>query len=252
MTTHPIKRVAVITGAAGGLGLSVVKLLAASGHDLALIDVREDALTTAADELRNSGARFNVIPADLASVSECERVIAETIAYFGRIDILVNSAGVLARKELEDVTAESFDETFHVNARAPFFLTRAAIADMAKRRWGRVVNFTSIGVYRGGERMTSAQYEMSKGAVSVLTKMFAKYGASKGVLVNSVCPGAMKTRMILEGTPAEILQDIAEATPLKRIAEPIEVARMVAWLCSEENSYATGATFDIVGGWVMH
>jgi 3-oxoacyl-[acyl-carrier protein] reductase len=99
--------------------------------------------------------------------------------------------------------------------------------------------------------MTSAPYEATKGAVSVFTKMFAKYGASQGVLVNAVCPGAMRTGMILEGTPPEVLQIITEVTPLKRMAEPIEVARMVVWLCGDENSYATGATFDIVGGWVM-
>jgi NAD(P)-dependent dehydrogenase (short-subunit alcohol dehydrogenase family) len=100
--------------------------------------------------------------------------------------------------------------------------------------------------------MTSAEYEMSKGAVSVMTKMFAKYAAANGVLINSVCPGAVKTRMILEDTPAEVLEGLAQAIPLQRIAEPIEVARVVVWLCSEENTYATGATFDIVGGWVMH
>ena len=246
------RRVAIVTGAAGGLGSVVAQLLASSSHDLALVDVREEGLVTVAGELAESGVRLEMLPADLSQVSECERVVAETIERLGRVDILVNAAAILARRELEDVTAESFDKIFHINARAPFFLMRAAIPDMVKRNWGRIVNITSIGVYQGGEKMTSAPYEATKGAVSVFTKMFAKYGASKGVLVNAVCSGAMKTRMILEGTPPEILQAISEATPLKRIAEPIEVARMVVWLCGDDNSYATGATFDIVGGWVMH
>lgn len=250
--TDPKKRVAAITGAAGGLGLSVATLLAGSGHDLALIDSREDALAKAAIHLKESGARLKAIPADLGIVSECERVIAETIAHFGAVDILVNSAAILARAELDDVTAESFDRIFHVNARAPFFLMRAAMRDMVKRKWGRIVNVTSFGVYQGGERMTSAPYEATKGAVSVFTKMFAKFGAANGILVNAVCPGAMKTRMILEGTPKDILESISNATPLKRIAEPVEVARMVVWLCGEENSFATGATFDVGGGWGMH
>jgi len=245
-------RVAIITGAAGGLGSAVAQLLASSGHDLALVDVREEALAAVVNELAGSGARLETLPAELSNVSECEGVVAETIERLGKVDILVNAAAILARRELEDVTEESFDKIFHINARAPFFLMRAAIPDMAKRNWGRIVNITSVGVYRGGEKMTSAPYEATKGAVSVFTKMFAKYGASQGVLVNAVCPGAMKTRMILEGTPPEILQAIAEATPLKRMADPIEVARMVVWLCGDENSYATGATFDIVGGWVMH
>src|SRR5262245_24702456 len=142
----PEKRVALITGAAGGLGLSVADLLAESGHDLVLVDVRQDALTSAANELQPSGARIKNISADLADVSECERAIAEAIAYFGKVDILVNSAAILARKELDEVSAESFDQVFHVNARAPFFLMRAAMRDMAKRKWGRIVNVISFGV----------------------------------------------------------------------------------------------------------
>jgi 3-oxoacyl-[acyl-carrier protein] reductase len=250
--SNAVKRVAMITGAAGGLGSAVARLLAETNHDLALVDLPGDGLTTLSLELQTLTANIETLPADLGNVAECERVVSQTIRRFGRLDILVNAAAILARAELDDVTPESFDRIFHVNARAPFFLMRAAMRDMAKRRWGRIVSFTSIGVYQGGEKMTSAPYEATKGAVSVFTKMFAKFGAPDGILVNSVCPGAMKTQMILKGTPPEILNNIREATPLKRIAEPIEVARMVAWLCGDENSYATGATFDIVGGWVMH
>ena len=99
--------------------------------------------------------------------------------------------------------------------------------------------------------MTSVVYEATKGAVAVLTKMFAKQGAPKGVLVNTVCPGAMKTQMLLNETPAEVVQYSLGQIPLNRLAEPMEVARMVAWLASDEASYTTGATFDIVGGRVM-
>jgi len=242
----------MITGAAGGLGSSVARLLAESGHDLALVDLPGDGLTTLQKELQLLGSNVESLPADLAEVSECERIVAHTINKFGRLDVLVNSAAILARAELEDVTAESFDRIFHVNARAPFFLMRAAMRDMVKRNWGRIVNVTSFGVYQGGERMTSAPYEATKGAVSVFTKMFAKFGAANGVLVNAVCPGAMKTQMILDGTPKEILDGICNATPLKRIADPVEVARTIVWLCGEENSFSTGATFDVGGGWGIH
>jgi NAD(P)-dependent dehydrogenase (short-subunit alcohol dehydrogenase family) len=244
-------RVAVVTGAAGGLGFAVAQLLASSNHDLMLVDIRKEDLASVVGDLQETGVMLEKLVADLSLVSECEQVVAETIKRLGRVDILVNAAAMLARRSLEDVTAESFDEIFHVNCRAVFFLSRAAIADMEKRNWGRIVNITSVGVYAGGQNMTSAPYEATKGAVAVLTKMFAKYGASRGVLVNTVCPGAMRTRMLLEGTPPEVVQDIEKLIPLKRMADPIEVARMVAWLVSDEASYATGATFDIVGGWVM-
>jgi cyclopentanol dehydrogenase len=245
------RRVAVITGAAGGLGSAVARLLAARNHDLLLVDIRPEPLAALRAELGLPGVSVEVLAADLALESECERVIAEAVARLGRVDVLINAAAILHRRGLEEVTGESFDRVFHVNCRAPFFLMRAAMADMEKRGWGRVVNFTSIGVYQGGNTMTSAAYEASKGAVAVLTKMFARHGAPKGILVNTVCPGAMRTRMLLEETAPEVVQMSLSQIPLNRLSEPVEVAYMVAWLASDEASYATGATFDIVGGRVM-
>ena len=245
------RRVAIVTGAAGGLGAAVTRLLASSGHDLALVDNREDDLASIVGELSKSAGAVEQLVADLSHVEECEQVIADSIQRLGKIDILVNSAAILARRELDDVTADSFDEIFHTNARAPFFLMRAAIRDMEKRSWGRIVNMISSGVYAGGHNMTSAPYEASKGAVSVFTKMFAQHAGPKGILVNAVCPGGMRTRMREEGTPPEVVAEINKQIPLGRTSDPMEVAKMVVWLCGDENSYATGATFDILGGRVM-
>jgi NAD(P)-dependent dehydrogenase (short-subunit alcohol dehydrogenase family) len=244
-------RVAIVTGAAGGLGSAVARLLASSAHDLVLVDNRSDDLAAIAVEAGERGGRVEQMVVDLSVVEECERLVEETIHQLGRVDILVNSAAILARRELDEITAESFDEIFHTNARAPFFLMRAAIRDMAKRSWGRIVNMTSSGVYTGGHNMTSAPYEASKGAVSVLTKMFARHTGAKGILVNAVCPGGMRTRMRDEGTPPGVIEEIDKQIPLQRTCDPVEVARMVVWLCGDENSYATGATFDILGGRVM-
>ncbi len=248
---QPDRRVALVTGAAGGLGSQVARLFAERGHDVMLADVRADGLKLAAAALAGLPVRIETVAADLAEVDECERAVAETLARLGRVDILVNAAAILDRRELEDMTGETFDRVFHINARAPFFLIRAAMKDMQKRGWGRVVNVTSVGVYRGGMRMTSAPYEASKGAVSVFTKMYARHGAPNGILVNAVCPGMIKTPMLLDGTPTAILDEIAAVTALGRMAEPVELARMIGWLCSDENTYATGAAFDIDGGWVM-
>lgn len=245
------RRVAVITGAAGGLGSAVARLLAERDHDLLLVDNRADALEAVIRDLPPAAGRIETLAADLAQVEECQRVIAQAVARLGQVDILINSAAILARKSLEDMTGEWFDHILHVNLRAPYFLIRDAMADMEKRGWGRVVNFTSIGVYQGGNNMTSTAYEASKGGVAVLTKMFARHGAPKGILVNTVCPGAMKTRMLLEETAPEVVQMSLDQIPLKRLSDPVEVARMVVWLVGDEASYATGATFDIIGGRVM-
>jgi NAD(P)-dependent dehydrogenase (short-subunit alcohol dehydrogenase family) len=244
-------RVALVTGAGGGLGSNVARLLAASGHDVVLVDVNQDPITKLAEELGTFGVKIKSVPADLTLSSECLRVVKQTIDTFGQIDILVTAAATLSRTPPEKVTDESFEKIFGLNSRAVFYLCREAMADMVKRKWGRIVTVTSTGVYEGGMNMTSALYEASKGAVSVFTKMFAKAGAANGVLVNALCPGGMRTAMLLEGTPAQVVKDVEARIPLGRLADPIEMARMIVFLVGDEASYITGATFDVNGGLVM-
>ena len=178
-------RVAIVTGAAGGLGSAVAGLLDGDGVRVALVDVDEARL----DEVRGRLPLSTAFPTDLAIPGACDTLVGEVIGRLGRVDILVNAAAILARRELPDATPDYFDRVYAVNARAPFFLCRAVLPDMALRGWGRIVNVTSTGVYQGGERMTSAAYESSKGAVAVLTKMFAKAGAKDGVPGQHALPG---------------------------------------------------------------
>jgi len=251
MTENAIARVAIITGAAGGLGSSVARLLASSGHDLALVDIKGDELSKLASEVAGLGVRCHSVAADLAQDAECRKVIEQTLSTLGKVDILVNAAALLGRTPLEDVTDMAFSKIFNVNCKAVFLLARDAMKDMEKRQWGRVVNVTSIGVYEGGANMTSALYEASKGAVAVFTKMFAKFGAPRGILVNTVCPGAMRTGMILNETPPEIVKAYEARIPLGRLANPQEVANAVVFLTGDHCSYLTGSTIDVNGGLVM-
>jgi NAD(P)-dependent dehydrogenase (short-subunit alcohol dehydrogenase family) len=241
-------RVAIVTGAAGGLGSAVARLLAAEGRRVVMVDLAAGRLAEQAAAL---GEAATALPADLSRIEECERVVAETVGRLGRVDILVNSAAVLARTSLEDADEASFSRIFDTNCRSVFFLCRAAIADMEKRGWGRIVNVTSIGVHMGGYSMTSAMYEATKGAVAVFTKSFARYGAPRGILVNAVAPGGMRTAMILDETPAEIIAELEADIPVGRLAEPEEVAEVVAFLASERMTYAAGSTFDVNGGLLM-
>jgi 3-oxoacyl-[acyl-carrier protein] reductase len=251
MISGPATRVALITGAAGGLGSAAARLLAATGVSLSLVDKDAALLQTVTSELTSAGANASCIVADLTRSNECRRVLDETIARHGKVDILVNAAAILARTQPHDVTDETFDRIFGVNCRAVFYLCRDAMADMEKRGWGRIVNVTSTGVYEGGMNMTSALYEASKGAVSVFTKMFAKWGASKGILVNTVCPGGMRTAMLMDATPPDVVRAVEQKIPLGRLADPMEVAQAIAFLVSDAASYTTGATFDVNGGLVM-
>lgn len=252
--TDPSARVAIITGAGGGLGSAVARLLAdAGGHRLTLVDNRHDALEGVAAEVRSMGTETEPMVVDLGSPDDAASVVTRTIERFGRVDILVNAAAILHRRAFDDVIPKDFDDVFHINTLAPFVLARAAMPDMAGRGWGRIVNVTSTGVYEGGFTMTSAVYEMSKGAVAVLTKMLSRHGAADGVLVNTVCPGGMRTGMLLNETSPELVAKAEqEMIPLHRLADPAEVGQIIAWLVSERNTYATGAEFDITGGLALH
>jgi acetoacetyl-CoA reductase len=247
-------RVAIVTGAGGGLGSAVARLLAEAGdYRLSLVDNRRDAVETVADEVRALGADAEALVVDLGSAEAAESVVPQAIDRFGRVDALVNAAAVLHRRDFDAVTPKDFDDVFHINTLAPFLLARAAMPDMASRGWGRIVNVTSTGVYEGGFTMTSALYEASKGAVAVLTKMLSRHGAGDGILVNTVCPGGMRTGMLLNETSPELVAKAErEMIPLGRIADPAEIGRMIAWLVSDQNTYATGAEFDITGGLALH
>jgi NAD(P)-dependent dehydrogenase (short-subunit alcohol dehydrogenase family) len=248
------ERVAIITGAGGGLGSAVAKLLAGAGdYQLSLVDNRREAVERTAADVRDLGADAEAIVVDLGAAEEAESVVPRTIERFGRVDALVNAAAILYRRQFDEITPEDFDTVFHINTRAPLLLARAAMPDMASRGWGRIVNVTSTGVYEGGFTMTSALYEASKGAVAVLTKMLSRHGAADGVLVNTVCPGGMRTGMLLNETSPELVAKAErEMIPLHRLADPAEVGQIIVWLVSDLNTYATGAEFDITGGLALH
>jgi NAD(P)-dependent dehydrogenase (short-subunit alcohol dehydrogenase family) len=239
------RRVAIVTGAAGGLGSAVVRALVARGQTVVALDLEAERVVAAVGtDLPGVEPRA----ADLADWDACERVVAETVARHGRVDVLVNSAAILRRTELDDVTPEIFARIFDVNCRSAFVLSRAALRDMETRGWGRIVNVTSIGVHTGGYSLTSAIYEATKAAVGNFTRTLARYGAPRGILVNSVAPGGMRTPMLTDETPADVLAAVERDIPIGRLAEPGEVAGLVAYLASEECTYASGATFDVNGG----
>jgi NAD(P)-dependent dehydrogenase (short-subunit alcohol dehydrogenase family) len=253
-TTSAPERVVLITGGGGGLGGAVARLLADDGaYRIALADNRQDALDAVEAALAPTGIEVAKMAVDLSDPAQVETVVPNVLSTFGRVDALVNTAAILHRQAFDDVTPDDFEAIFRTNTFAPFLLARAAMPDMARRGWGRIVNVTSTGVYEGGFTMTSAMYEMSKGAVAVLTKMLSRHGAPDGILVNSVCPGGMRTRMLLHETSPELVAKAErEMIPLRRLADPTEVAQIVVWLISDLNSYATGAEFDVTGGLALH
>lgn len=239
------RRSAVVTGAAGGLGLAVASLLLASGMQVSMADIDAERLAAAAEPLPGAP---HVVAADLSRTADCDRLVAEAIAHWGQVDVLVNCAAILHRVDLADLDEATFEHIVNTNLRSVFWLCRNVIPGMEERGYGRIVNLTSVGIHTGGYSLTSAVYESTKGAIHNFTKTLARSLAPKGILVNSVAPGGMMTRMILAETPPEVLEGVMADIPLRRLAEPEEVAEFVAFLASDRNTYASGASFDVNGG----
>ena len=242
------QRAAIVTGAAGGLGLAVAQLLLDRGTRVLMADVDAERLEQAAAGLPGD---VRTVVADLSDTGDCARVVAEAEASLGQVDVLVNCAAILHRVDFFSFDEDVFARIVNTNLRSVFWLCRGVIPGMVDRKWGRIVNVTSVGIHTGGYSLSSAVYETTKAGIGNLTKTLARSLAADGVLVNSVAPGAMRTRMILDETPPEVLEAVARDIPVGRLAEPAEVAQVVAFLASDLNTYVTGAAFDANGGLAM-
>ncbi len=241
-------RVAIVTGAARGIGAATAQRLCEGGARVALVDIDQDLIRHLANELVEQGYKAKAFQCDLSILGQIEQLVADVVAHFGKVDILVNNAGICPRIPIVDMTKEWFDQIVNINMRAVFFLTREVATDMAKRKWGRVVNISSTGGRIGGVH-NSTVYSATKGAVLSMTKSMAREYAADGILINSIAPGAVETRMF--DIDPKSKADYIKTVPLKRMAQPIELANSIIHLCSEETTWVTGATLDVNGGVVM-
>ena len=223
-------RVALVTGGASGIGAATAEKLRASGAIVAVFDLNEPADVTG----------------DISSWREVEAAVRKVEADHGRIDILVNSAGIPGESlHTVDVEPEEWERVLAVNANGSFYMCRAALPGMIARGYGRIVLVSSV-AGKEGNPMAGA-YSTSKAAVIAMTKAIGKDVAGTGVLVNCVTPAVIDTP-ILEGLSAEHISYMVERIPLGRIGHADEVASLICWLASEDCSFSTGGTFDISGG----
>ena len=242
---------AVVTGAASGIGRAVALRLATEGASVLCVDRNVDGLVDTLDEI---GSSHFYVTADLGRAVDCSVVISTALDHFAnQIDVLVNTAAVLVREPLLEHSRATWEHTLDINLRAPFRLTRDAVASMILRKVkGAIVNVSSTEAVlplRG-----HAAYTASKGAISMLTKAAAFETAPHGIRVNAVAPGVTATGMNagLRQTDPGRWDEMLSETPLGRNAQPAEIAAVIAFLASDDASFVTGALVTADGGWTLH
>jgi 3-oxoacyl-[acyl-carrier protein] reductase len=237
-------KVALVTGAAGGIGAATALRFAREGALVAVNDARPDGLEAVADDIRKAGAKALVAAGDVTKKADCERLVKAVTDAFGRLDILINNAGINRDAMAAKMTEEQWDAVLDVNLKGTFLCAQAALPGMRERAWGRVVNTSSIGSLGN---IGQANYAASKAGVIGLTKTLALEYAKYGVTVNAVAPGPVMTSM-LAGVPDAIRDKIVAQVPVGRIAAPEEIANVHVFLCSDEASFITGQVIFADGG----
>lgn len=255
------KRVALITGAASGIGRATAEAFADEGADLALCDIRPEPLEALAEKLRQKGVRVFAGKADVTRADETDAFISRAADTLGRIDILVNNAGTGRLSDLMELPEEEYRRNADLMLYAPIRLMRAVIPYMKKTGWGRIVNVSSMfGKQPGG----LLDYDSIKAAMIMISKDFSNYLAKDNILVNAVCPGPIRTplweapgqlgdqlsKMLGKSIEESIAYYASANIPMGRYGEPGEIADLIVFLASERASYITGQAINIDGGMV--
>jgi NAD(P)-dependent dehydrogenase (short-subunit alcohol dehydrogenase family) len=237
-------RLAVVTGGAKGLGRAAALRLAEDGRDIALWDLLEAESQEVQQSIQALGRRARVYPVDVADRQAVAAAGQATLDDFGRVDILVNAAGIIGRDASVLTTPlEEWDRVLAVNLTGTYLCSRVLVDHMARRGWGRIVNFTSS-ARRGVPALVP--YAASKAGVVAVTSSFAREFTARGVLVMAVEPGRVTTDMVLSRVPREVVEH--PSVPIGRYADPAEIAEVVAFLCSERNTYLSGGVVPVHGG----
>ena len=241
-TPENIGRTAVITGAARGIGLATARRLARDGHRVLLVDRDREALEQAAIAVPGAA----IWCCDITDPAEPEGAFAAAAKAFGRVEILVNNAGVAGRTAvIEQQTDADWDRAIAVMLTAPFRWCRAAVAVMKGHGWGRIINVASVAGKEGNPNILP--YSAAKAGLIGLTKGLAKEVATSGILVNAVAPAVVDTDLLRDVSPA-MIEYMVSRIPLGRVGRPDEVAAAISWLASDESSFTTGQTLDLSGG----
>ena len=241
-------KVAIITGGASGIGKKTAEIFSKEGTAIAIFDVNRDALNQTEKEIRDNGGKCNGYVVDVTNFEDVTEKVKEVIEDFGEIDVLVNNAGITRDNFLTKIEIEDWNKVIAINLTGTFNCAKAVAPYMMEKNKGNIVNVSSVvGVYGN---IGQTNYAASKAGVIGLTKTWAKEFAKKGIRVNAVAPGFIKTPMT-DKVPEKVLEIMISKTPMGRMGESLEVANAILFLASEESSFTTGHILHVDGGLVL-
>jgi 3-oxoacyl-[acyl-carrier protein] reductase len=241
-------RVALVTGAAQGIGRAIALLLAQGGATVAVVDILEDKLAGVVEEITKNGGKAAAFKMNVTDEENVKKVFKDVVAEFGKLEVLINNAGIARDQLLMRMKRQDWDLVININLTGVFLCTQAALPTMVKQRWGRIVNIASIfgQMGQGGQ----ANYSASKAGVIGLTMATAREVASRNITVNAIAPGFIETAMTQALAP-ELREAMFKMIPMGRPGHDVDVANAVRFLASEEANYITGHVLKVNGGMLM-
>jgi 3-oxoacyl-[acyl-carrier protein] reductase len=240
-------KVAIITGAAMGLGREFALELAAGGAKIVVADLEEEKGSAFVKELAEAGHDAFYVKVNVLKEESVKDMVQAVVDHYGRADILVNSAGVTQGKPMEEISVDDWDFVLNVNLRGPFLTTKYLLPVMKQQKYGRIVNISSIAAKMGGGFVGTSHYAASKAGIEGFTVATAKEGAAYGITCNAISPGPCRTRMSA-GWLADHEAELAKTIPVGIVGEPEDIAHAVLFFASEKSNFITGQTLAVDGG----
>lgn len=247
-----MSKVAIVTGAAAGIGRACSLRLAEQGHTIGVMDINAEGCQSVVADIEQAGGKAMALQANIADRQQVAAAVNQMRDAFGPITIVVNNAGISEFCAFEELTDEMWDRAMNINLKGTFILTQLVLPDMKAAQWGRIVNISSSSAQTGAVNL--AHYAASKGGVIAMTKSLAQELGPFGITVNNIPPGSVMNTVMAEANKALFnikAEDLEKSIPVRRTGVPEDIANACAWLVSEDSSYVTGQTIGVNGGRVV-